>query len=104
VDKLKIDRSLVQEIRSSNKDASIVTAVVAMAHSLGVTTVAEGVESFEQLACLQENGCNEAQGFLLSVPLPPAEFEALLTDTNGLLDVVGLARTAREELAEAAAP
>ena len=104
VDKLKIDRSLVQEIRSSNQDASIVTAVVAMARSLGVTTVAEGVESFEQLACLQENGCNEAQGFLLSVPLPPAEFEALLTDTNGLLDVVGLARTAREELAEAAAP
>jgi diguanylate cyclase (GGDEF)-like protein/PAS domain S-box-containing protein len=104
VDKLKIDRSLVREIRSSNQEASIVAAVVAMARSLGVSTVAEGVESFEQLACLQENGCNEAQGFLLSVPLPPAEFEALLTDTNGLLDVVGLARSARENLAEAAAP
>jgi len=104
VDKLKIDRSLVQEIRSSNQDASIVTTVLAMARSLGVSTVAEGVESFEQLAFLQENGCNEAQGFLLSVPLPPADFESLLTDTGGLLDVVGLARPAREELAETAAP
>ncbi len=103
VDKLKIDRSLVQEIQSSNQEASIVTAVVAMARSLGVTTIAEGVESFEQLACLQENGCNEAQGFLLSVPLPPAEFEALLTDTDGRLDVVALAHSAQGDLAAAAA-
>ncbi len=101
VDRLKIDRSLVQEIHSSNEEASVVAAVVAMARSLGVSTVAEGVESFEQLVRLQENGCNEAQGFLLSVPLPPAELEALLTDTNGLLDVVGLARTARQEMADA---
>ncbi|HSH62389.1 MAG TPA: EAL domain-containing protein, partial [Acidimicrobiales bacterium] len=100
VDKLKIDRSLVQEIHSSNEEASVVTAVVAMARSLGVSTVAEGVESFEQLVRLQEDGCNEAQGFLLSVPLPPAELEALLTDTNGLLDVVGLAHTARQEMAD----
>jgi len=104
VDRLKIDRSLVREIHPSSKEASIVTAVVAMARSLGVSTVAEGVESFEQLACLQENGCNEAQGFLLSAPLPPAEFEALLGDTDGLLDVVGLARSARENLAHATVP
>ncbi|MDP8976727.1 MAG: EAL domain-containing protein [Actinomycetota bacterium] len=104
VDKLKIDRSLVREIHSSDEEASVVAAVVAMARSLGVSTVAEGVESFEQLVRLQENGCNEAQGFLLSVPLPPEELDALLTDTNGLLDVVGLARTARQEMVDAGSP
>jgi diguanylate cyclase (GGDEF)-like protein/PAS domain S-box-containing protein len=98
MDKLKIDRSLVQEILSSKEEASIVTAVIAMARGVGVSTVAEGVESFEQLSCLQANGCDEAQGFLLSAPLPPAEFEALLVDTGGRLGVVEAARRARDEL------
>jgi len=101
VDKLKIDRSLVQEIRSSDGESSIVTAIIAVARSMGVSTVAEGVESFDQLACLQANGCHEAQGFLLSVPLPPAEFEALLVDTGGVVEVAAVVRRDNGELAKA---
>ncbi|MDP8991823.1 MAG: EAL domain-containing protein [Actinomycetota bacterium] len=91
VDKLKIDRSFVQEIRPSGDEASIVTAVSAMAHSLGVSTVAEGVETVEQLACLRDHGCHEVQGYLLSPPLPPAELEALVADNGGVMEVVAQA-------------
>ncbi len=69
VDKLKIDRSFVSEITSSTDDAPIVAAIVAMAHSLQLTTVAEGVETREQLACLERHGCEEVQGYLLSRPV-----------------------------------
>ena len=86
VDKLKIDQSFVSEITSSADDAPIVAAIVAMAHSLQLTTVAEGVETAEQLACLHQRGCEEVQGFLLSRPLPAEELLALLGDPGGLLE------------------
>ncbi len=86
MDKLKIDRSFVEELGSSDEQGSIVTAVVAMAQSLRASTVAEGVETREQLACLRARGCHEAQGFLLSPPLPASDFEALLEDAGGLLE------------------
>jgi len=86
VDKLKIDRSFVSEITSSADDAPIVAAIVAMAHSLQLTTVAEGVETAEQLACLHQHGCEEVQGFLLSRPLPADALLALLGDPGGLLE------------------
>jgi len=57
-----------------------------MAHSLQLTTVAEGVETAEQLACLHQHGCEEVQGFLLSRPLPADALLALLGDPGGLLE------------------
>ena len=78
VNRLKIDRSFVQSADSLGRNATIVTAIVAMARALGVEVVAEGVENFSQLLHLQDQQCNEAQGFLLSKPLHVAEATELL--------------------------
>jgi diguanylate cyclase (GGDEF)-like protein len=78
VNRLKIDRSFVQSADSLGRNATIVTAIVAMARALGVEVVAEGVENFSQLLHLQDQKCDEAQGFLLSRPLHAAEATELL--------------------------
>jgi EAL domain-containing protein (putative c-di-GMP-specific phosphodiesterase class I) len=78
VNRLKIDRSFVQNVDGLGRHATIVTAIVAMARALGVEVVAEGVENFGQLLHLQDEKCNEAQGFLLSKPLHAAAATALL--------------------------
>jgi len=78
VNRLKIDRSFVQNVDGLGRHAPIVTAIVAMARALGVDVVAEGVENFGQLLQLQDQKCNEAQGFLLSKPLHAAEATELL--------------------------
>jgi len=71
VDALKIDREFVREIEHDVDDATIVGAIVHLAHSLGFRVVAEGVESSGQLAALRAHGCDEVQGFLFGRPLPP---------------------------------
>ena len=73
IDKLKIDRAFVQEIRSSDAEAPIVDAIIGMAHALGMEVVAEGVESPFQECYLRERGCDQVQGFLYSAALPAAE-------------------------------
>ncbi len=78
VNRLKIDRSFVQNADGLGRHATIVTAIVAMARALGVDVVAEGVENFGQLLQLQDQKCNEAQGFLLSKPLHAADATQLL--------------------------
>jgi EAL domain-containing protein (putative c-di-GMP-specific phosphodiesterase class I) len=78
VDKLKIDRFFVEKIRSADDGSSLAGVIVAMAKSLGLVTVAEGVETREQLAFLRQQRCEEAQGFFLSPPLPADNFQALL--------------------------
>ena len=70
IDKLKIDRSFVNEINTRNTQRSIISAIIAMAHTLGLKVVAEGIEEPEQLKFLIDQNCDIAQGFLFSKPLP----------------------------------
>jgi diguanylate cyclase (GGDEF)-like protein len=76
IDVLKIDQSFVRELRDDGSDNAIVSAVIAMGHSLGLKIVAEGVEGAEQVGFLRRHRCDELQGYHFSKPLPAAQFEA----------------------------
>jgi diguanylate cyclase (GGDEF)-like protein/PAS domain S-box-containing protein len=77
VQRLKIDQSFVHRLGQDGQDEAIVRAVIDLGHSLGLKVTAEGVESAEQLRRLQELGCDEAQGDLISPPLPAEAFHAV---------------------------
>ena len=78
IDRLKIDRSFVRDLLVDADNLAIVTAIIQMAHSLKLVTVAEGVESRAQLDALRQLGCRQFQGFLVSRPLAAPALEALL--------------------------
>ncbi len=78
VDELKIDKSFVDDLVISRSGASLAEVVVTLAETLGMRTVAEGVETREQAVLLREMGCAEAQGFLFHRPMPPEAVEAVL--------------------------
>ena len=78
IDRLKVDRAFVRDVPHDADDCAIVRTVVAMAHSLRLQVIAEGVENSEQLSFLASHGCDEFQGYLCCKPAPAAEFEALL--------------------------
>lgn len=80
IDCLKIDQSFIHDIPGNADSAAIVTAIVAMGHSLGLEMVAEGVETAEQLAFLQRLKCQEMQGYYFSKPLPADAFTQLLSE------------------------
>ncbi len=82
VDTLKIDRSFIRDIISDQDDAEIVKAIIAMAHALRLTVIAEGVENEEQLAFLRQHNCDEIQGYFFSKPVSADEFEILLRQEN----------------------
>lgn len=83
---LKIDRAFISELNefsednAADHDAAIVRAIIAMAHSLNMIVVAEGVEAAGQLSFLKQHGCDEVQGYLISRPLPATGFTALLLE------------------------
>ena len=85
IDVLKIDKSFITDIRDGEKntdDASaIVTAIIAMAHSLKMKVIAEGVETMQQYQFLKDRGCDEIQGYLLSRPVPPEEIATFLKNS-----------------------
>jgi diguanylate cyclase (GGDEF)-like protein/PAS domain S-box-containing protein len=81
VDALKLDLSFVRDTTSDPDDASLVTAVIAVAHSLRLKVVAQGVETEDQLALLRSLHCDEVQGYLWSPPVPPAACARLLRGT-----------------------
>ena len=78
VDGVKIDRSFIADILRDPDDLALTTAIIAMAHSLGITVVAEGVEKEGQYALLRERGCDLAQGYWIGYPVAIDEFMALL--------------------------
>ena len=84
INKLKIDQSFVREIMINESDGEIVRAMIALAHSLKLKVVAEGVETKEQAAFLHILRCDEMQGYLFSKPLPSQAFEELLREGRSL--------------------
>jgi diguanylate cyclase (GGDEF)-like protein len=80
IDKLKIDRCFVEQMTARREDASIVGAIISLAHSLSLKVIAEGVETPEQLQLLAKLGCDQYQGFYFSPALVPAKFEELLRE------------------------
>jgi diguanylate cyclase (GGDEF)-like protein len=82
--KVKIDRSFISDLVQGSNDAALVSAIIAMAHSLGLLVVAEGVETDEQLRFLQDLYCDEIQGYLVSKPLPSDEICELLDRSSSI--------------------
>lgn len=83
LNQLKIDQSFVRDIDIDDNDKAIVRTIIAMAESMSLTVIAEGVETQEQRRHLIENGCTQFQGYFFSKPIPIEEFEAFLKVTRG---------------------
>jgi len=78
---VKIDQSFIRGIPANRDDCAIVEAIIAMAHSLNLKVVAEGVETQEQSGFLRNLGCDQIQGYIFSKPVPSAEIVGLLYKT-----------------------
>jgi EAL domain-containing protein (putative c-di-GMP-specific phosphodiesterase class I) len=82
IETLKIDQSFIRDCLNDTNSATLVKTIIAMAHQLNMVVLAKGVETKEQLAFLQQNNCDAAQGYLFSKPLPFEEFERKLLKVN----------------------
>ena len=78
IDTLKIDRSFVKDLASDPKEEAIVSAIIVLAHSLGMDVVAEGVETQEELSIVKKHHCDKMQGYLFSRPVSAKDFETLI--------------------------
>ena len=85
IDLLKIDRTFVQDLPDNADNAAIMTTIIALANSLNLAVAAKGVETNEQASFLRQLGCDQAQGFLFSRPLPPGEFLSLVLEKRNML-------------------
>ncbi len=85
IDTIKIDRSFVRDLPDDSEDQAIAQAIISMGRALGMTVVAEGVETVEQETFLRAHGCDEMQGFLFSRPLSPEGLAELLRPTRQLV-------------------
>jgi EAL domain-containing protein (putative c-di-GMP-specific phosphodiesterase class I) len=83
-DKIKIDKSFVHDISAKDGSRAIVTAVIGLGRSLGMSTAAEGVETEAQLELVRRQGCTEVQGFLFSPPLPASSVTRLFQRAGGV--------------------
>jgi EAL domain-containing protein (putative c-di-GMP-specific phosphodiesterase class I) len=81
---LKIDQSFIRDVTTDEDNAAIVTALIVMSQQLKIKSLAEGVETQEQLDFLRARGCNEIQGYIFSTPLPADQFEQLIRDNKTL--------------------
>jgi EAL domain-containing protein (putative c-di-GMP-specific phosphodiesterase class I) len=82
VDTIKIDRSFVQDLPHDAEDRAIAQAIISMGKALGLTVIAEGVETADQAAFLREHACDEMQGYLFSKPVPPERIPDLLRSSR----------------------
>ena len=94
IDVLKIDRSFVSDIARGASDAAIVASIIALAHNLKLSVIAEGVETAEQLDYLRRHGCDQMQGYYFSRPLAAGDFEQLLRQRACLPIAAGATGTA----------
>ncbi|HEX5693352.1 MAG TPA: EAL domain-containing protein, partial [Arenimonas sp.] len=83
VDGVKIDRSFIADMLRDPDDLALTTAIIAMAHSLGITVVAEGIETEGQYAVLRERGCDQGQGFFMGRPMPANDMRRSFRDASG---------------------
>jgi len=83
IDTLKIDRSFIRNIPGNTEDNAITHAIIAMGNTLGLTVVAEGVETIEQMNYLKDQSCDEMQGYYFSRPIVPEQFADLLRKQAG---------------------
>ncbi|WP_190284868.1 putative bifunctional diguanylate cyclase/phosphodiesterase [Bacillus sp. S3] len=90
ISKIKIDQSFILNCTSNSNNTTIVKTIIAMAHQLKMGVIAEGIESKDQLIFLQENFCNQGQGYLFSKPLPPGELIQYFGDIEGIIENEGL--------------
>ena len=82
VDRLKVDRSFVQDIATDADDATIVRTIIALGHNLGLRVVAEGVETLEQIEFLRANDCDELQGYYFAKPMSAQDLEERLKNAK----------------------
>ena len=88
LDTLKLDISLVRNTGSDPTAQGIATALIAMGHAIHLRVTAEGVDQLEQAGFLRGEGCDELQGFLVSGPVPPEDFERMLRSPEEILAVL----------------
>jgi len=86
IDSIKIDQSFVRNLYAGSTDLALCKAIVTMAHELGMTVVAEGVETSEQRDLLVAVGCDYGQGYLFAKPLGVRDFEAFYQQNRGDAD------------------
>ena len=85
IDTIKIDRSFVRDLADDSEDQAIAQAIIRMGKALGMTVIAEGVETIEQETFLRDHACDEMQGFLFSKPVPPQQLADLLRSAAPVL-------------------